>query len=52
MPGPKAYIKTQLLFEIVQLLKVKEPEAGLLRVKLAKLGSNTLGVIAKHLREL
>ena len=52
MPTPRAYIKRQLVFEIVELLKVKEPEAGVLRVKLTKLDSNTLEVLAKHLREL
>ncbi len=52
MPTPRAYIKRQLVFEIVELLKVNEPEAGVLRVKLTKLDSNTLEVLAKHLREL
>ena len=52
MPTPRAYIKTQLVFEIVQLLKVNEPGAGVLRVKLTKLDSDTLDVIAKHLRLL
>ena len=52
MSTPRGHFKTQLVFEIVQLLKVEEPEAGYLRVKLTILGTNALEVIAKHLREL
>ena len=52
MARPKSYIKKPLVFEIVQLLKVKESEAGDLRVNLTKLKSNSLEVITKHLRKL